>query len=144
MHGVVVSSVVFNDMNERRKYIIRCDKDVYFLLVCDRPVHEIYVDVVEKVDNHVRYSPQIPAPISGWSTEIPDALRLPSLRTNFVGASISNITPSTDIPLWEGDHGIPPSLQMITNTQMMFLIQIRPMMMGFRCLQPRVILQSTC
>ncbi|KAL5767164.1 hypothetical protein ACOSQ2_013947 [Xanthoceras sorbifolium] len=43
MHDVVVSSVVSNDMNKRRKYTIRRDEDVYFLLVCDRPVHEIYV-----------------------------------------------------------------------------------------------------
>ncbi|KAL5865240.1 hypothetical protein ACOSQ3_002754 [Xanthoceras sorbifolium] len=109
LHDVVVSSVVSNDMNERRKYIIRRDEDVYFLLVCDRAVHEIYVGIVEKVDNHVRYSPQIPAPIPGWSTKIPDALRPPSFGTNFAGAGTSNFTPSTDVPLWEGDHGIPPS-----------------------------------
>ncbi|KAK0603686.1 hypothetical protein LWI29_007513 [Acer saccharum] len=104
--------------NGRRKYHIRRDKDVRFLLhTGGTHCLEIYVDLVDKVRRDVREDHPLPQGTSQIPTRVlfgpshpcPYVASTGSNQATELVPTTQNVAPTVEVPIWNGDYGIPDS-----------------------------------
>ncbi|TXG57893.1 hypothetical protein EZV62_015722 [Acer yangbiense] len=117
LYDLRISSMVSAE-NGRRKYHIRRDRDVRFLLhTGGTHCSEIYVDLVDKVRRDVREDHPLPQGTSRIPTRV---LFEPSHPSPYVASTgnnqasesvptTQNVAPTVEVPIWNGDYGIPDS-----------------------------------